>query len=260
VGSRVARGAAAVVTILGLTLGVATVRAGIERVSVADGRLTLEADDAPVMDVLRRLAEAKIVTVIGEPTVERRVSLTLSDVPLAEALKRILGDLRYIASYDEGAGARAAVEIRFLGPGSGPRDVAAAPPAPPTPEWVTRAAANPERSARMRAIQALARQRTAEATTTLVGMMRDDADATVRERAAAALVEIGGRDLGSAFLAALSDAAPFVRVQAIRGLARVQPDAAVPPLTRAAESDTDAAVRRAATEALARLPGGMSKR
>jgi HEAT repeat protein len=246
--------------VLGPALGSTGAWAGIERVSFADGRLSLEADDAPVMDVLRRLADEKIVTVVGQPLVERRVSLTLSGVPLDEALKRILGDLRYIASYDARVGARVPAEIRFLGAGSGSRAAAGPPPAPPTPEWVTRAAANPERSARMRAIQALGRQRTAEATTALVGMMRDDADPIVRERAAAALVEIGSRDLGGAFLAALSDSAPFVRVQAVRGLARVQPDAAVPPLTRAAEADPDAAVRRAAVEALGRLSVGMSTR
>lgn len=252
--------AVALATLVGLGLACPSSSAGtVTRLSLDEDLLTLEAQDAPLADVLRGLAEQKGVKVIGRPSADIRVSVRLERIPLDEALKRVLRDVPYIASYgptDARPSSGLLVEIRFLGPGSGAaRAVADPPPPSPAVDWVARAATSPERSGRVRAIQMLKRQRNPEATETLIGLMRGDVDPVVRERAAAALVDVGGREVASAFTAALTDTAVFVRVQAVRGLARIQGNAAAETLVRAADADPDPPVRRAAVEALAGLSG-----
>lgn len=252
-------GAAAVVVAALVGPGIAgpvSAAGTVTQLSLEADLLTLEADDAPLADVLRRLADQDGVKVIGRPSADVRISARLERVPLDEALKRLLRDVPYIASYEARPNSRVLVEIRFLGAGADAATATGGGAPARSTDWVARAATSPERSARVRAIQMLQRQRTREATETLIGLMRDDHDAVVRERAAAALAEMGaGREVVGALTVALSDGEPFVRVQAVRGVARVEGEAAADTLIRMANGDPSPPVRRAAIEALARWPG-----
>ncbi len=75
-------------------------------VRFANEKLTVRADAAPLPDVLAAVGRATGAEVRGEPAPAPPVTLTLEDVPLKEALTRILGDQSFTLTYTEQGGLR----------------------------------------------------------------------------------------------------------------------------------------------------------
>jgi len=142
-------------------------------------------------------------------------------------------------------------------------------------------ASDPDRDVRVAALQALASVSAAGAEQALVQALRDgdasvraaavgglatlgssaqvaeiadvgqaDKDAGVRQRCARALGELGGDEAVAALLAALRDADPRVRLEAVRSVARLDPVAAVDPLAGMVLGDADWEVRAEAAHVL----------
>jgi hypothetical protein len=120
-----------VVTALVLLLALASGGAGASSEPAAGGRLRVDATasgisvrahEAPRGEVLRALASEVSIVVRGEVLVDDRITLSLDEAPLPDALRRVLGTQSFLVHYDAG-GRPASVEI--LGAGT---DVTVAPP------------------------------------------------------------------------------------------------------------------------------------
>jgi len=68
-------------------------------VSVHDDRVTARLDGVPLPDVVRALAAATGADVRGTPDPDRRVTTDLADVPLVDAMPRILGSESFTLKY-----------------------------------------------------------------------------------------------------------------------------------------------------------------
>jgi hypothetical protein len=75
-------------------------------VRFANEKLTVRADAAPLADVLAAVGRATGAEVRGEPAPAPPVTLKLDDVPVKEALTRILGDQSFTLTYTEHGGLR----------------------------------------------------------------------------------------------------------------------------------------------------------
>ena len=100
---------------------------GQAAVVVVEGRVTLSSNAAPLLDVLERLAEAAGFELEASGLAGRLSSVRIDDLPLAEALPRLLGDIPYQTEYafDPESGAHYLARLRV-----GEEEVAgaAAPP------------------------------------------------------------------------------------------------------------------------------------
>jgi len=96
---------------LAVALAAAPASAGSQpRVQYKDDRLTLHAEDTPVMAILEELKRQSGADVRGE-TPERNVTADLDAVPLHEALQRLLGDGSFTLTYADDGRLRA-VELK----------------------------------------------------------------------------------------------------------------------------------------------------
>jgi len=107
-----------------------------------------------------------------------------------------------------------------------------------------------ERSARLREIGTLARQRDEAAATALAQILALDPDPTVRAKAAAALGKVGEAESAMALSMALMDQDPSVRIQVARASGRVEGDQVTPTLGGVLMGDPDSRVRREAARVL----------
>ena len=81
-----------------------------QQVEYRDDRLTLHAHDAPVVAILDQLKRQSGAEVHGEPA-QASVSADLEDVPLREALERILGARSFTLTYGDN-GRLKAIELK----------------------------------------------------------------------------------------------------------------------------------------------------
>jgi HEAT repeat protein len=109
------------------------------------------------------------------------------------------------------------------------------------------------RAARLAHLGSLSQRRDDGAVAELSGILAEDPDPVVRTRAALALSRPGDPRATPALTAALGDRHPSVRIQAVRGLRRVESERAAEALGRVLRSDADPSVRRAAVSVLASL-------
>ena len=95
-----------------------------ERAKVLYGndRLSVHAERVPLHDVLEAFAKASGAEICGSPRESRDVTIEMKDVPLSEALRRLLGDQNFTLSYGEAGRLRA---LELVAP-SQPGDVPAA--------------------------------------------------------------------------------------------------------------------------------------
>ena len=216
-----------------------------ELVVVEEGRVTVDAHDADLADVLSELgARAKIRLRISGPL--GRVTATFTAMSVEQALRRLIQDheLMLIYSAPPGEGVRAEL-IQA--------DVFASTPS------AARVRAASEMRGRQRAgllaeIDRLARSRNVErGAPRLAELLGTAPDANVRARAASALAALSGPLSRAALARALGDSAPDVRVQAVRALRSVDGARAIPALGRVLLSDPDSTVRRAAAQMLGSL-------
>ena len=90
----------------------------------ADGRLSVSATDASLEDVVREVARVVGAEVKGTVATPRQVTIALDEMPLEEALRRVLGDQPYSLRYDRDR----LVELALVDVGSPARNVPAGAP------------------------------------------------------------------------------------------------------------------------------------
>ena len=98
-------------------------------VSYQNDRLSVRLVEAPLEEVLANLGQASGADVLGTLQQPRDVTAEFDDVPLAEALERLLGDQNFVLAYGRGDRLRA---IKLLGGPLAPIKVAVT--SPPVPE------------------------------------------------------------------------------------------------------------------------------
>ena len=211
--------------------------AGVTRVRVVDGRVTLDAHDAELVSVLSAMAKQAGVTLVVGRAPAVTVSTSFAGVPLDEALRRVLQGQSFVLVYGRDG---APAEIRVFE--SAPSGVSSRGPTAPAPA-ATDTATPPPTPAESRP----------QAVRQLVEDVAKDADPSVRARAAAALGHVGGDVPVAALANALGDDAPIVRIQAVESFARLQRAAALPVLSTMLKVDAHPRVREAVARALGSL-------
>ncbi len=257
------------------------------RVDFVHDSITLVARDVPLGVVLEAIAARSGLVVeldVGiEGKLEEVVALTLTDVPLAEALSRILRGWSFVLRRSERP-------IRLWVLSGGSQSHASRPE--PAPGRLELALSSGDAKARLEAVSELTEKGAAGAAAgdgtagtleRLVAVAQFDdalsvreeaiyglgeigdasalpaleqalADRSVRMREAAidAIADIGGESSAWALAVALEDQDPELREQAVHALGGIGGDAAITLLERALLDDS-ASVREAVVEALADL-------
>jgi HEAT repeats/PBS lyase HEAT-like repeat len=238
-------------------------------VTVADGRLSVRVEEVPLETVLEAFAaQAGVaITIQGDPGTVSAQAFT--DLPLDVGIRRLAGERRLLMVFaradDRGRPGRLQ-QIRIYG--DPPSDNLARPREPLTrtlgklTEEPTASAPEPpsyqelaakDKGVRLAAICGLARQQDEAAIEVLSALLAHDPNATIRRIAATALGNIGGDAGAAALKAALLDQNVEVRIQAMRGLHAIDPEAATAPLGELALDDADPGLRRQAVHLLATL-------
>lgn len=216
-----------------------------ELVVIEEGRVTIDAHDADLADVLSELgARAEFrLRMSGQLG---RVTTAFTVMSVEQALRRLVQDhelmLVYSVPPDE------SVLPKLI-----QADVFAS-----TPSAAQVRAANEmlgrQRAGLLAEIQRLARSRNVQhGAPRLAELLGTAPDAIVRARAASALATLSGPLSQAALARALGDSAPNVRVQAVRALRSVDGPGAIPALGRVLLTDPDVNVRRSAAQMLGSL-------
>jgi hypothetical protein len=238
----------AMLCLISLAGGVAPTAAGAEAESLAPSsievsaehdRLTVSAHEAPLDEVLQAVgAEAGVaIEIRGDLT--SPVTSAFVDVPLEEAIRRLLRGHSYTLYADDGEGERR-IEISVIATSYAPAATAAAAKAAP-PGTV---------QDKLLRIRALSGRKDAVAIAELGRLAGSDPSAAVRSQAVAALGRLNVPDALPSLSQALTDQSPAVRIQALRGVKSVKGDAAISDLQAVVGYDSDPAVRRQAVRLL----------
>ena len=217
-------------------------------VSVEDGRLTVDARDADLAQVLREVAErADFHLEISGPL--GRVTAAFTAASVEEGLRRLVQDHELMLVYRRGEGSAEPTlfEVQVFASGAPRRGGPAVAQAPP-------GAADTDR-AMLEEISALVRQRDPEQAVPRLAQILSTAPGQVaRSRAAWALARLPGpASVAALSAAALQDSVPYVRLQAAQSLRRVAGADAIPALSSVLAGDPDPSVRRVAARGLATL-------
>jgi hypothetical protein len=280
----------AVALLLGLGLGPAA--AGSIEARVDEGRLTLMAEAAPLVEVLQAIGDAGGFAVVIRGDLAQPVERRFEDRPLEDALQELtkghtviikhapdsgdLSELRVIASRratpappasvsaTEAVAALAAAVEPEERSGMSKREAFRfanrARPAP-TEDDIRYALAGDDQSERVAAIPKVGSLMPQDALAVLSDVLAEDRDPLVRSRAVAALTRIEGDGAGSLLQSALlNDGDVGIRLQAINALA-ASPGAQrrTSALARAMRDDPQADVRRSALLALQRVGGDWAR-
>jgi hypothetical protein len=225
------------------------------RVEVNGGRVTVEADGAPVGAVLRALGEAAGFEVrpMDPPGT---FSGRFEALPLDDALQRLLPARSFALRYDE---AGRPVLLVVLPAGSAGAPPAPAPPPAPAVSghslaqdelWAERRLSSPDLGTRVVAVRRLARLPAARAAVLARRLLPAEQDPVVRAEIAAALGRAEGEGALDLLTALLDDPDAAVRVAAAEALGETDGDAA-DALGRVLLDGTEPELRQAALTALA---------
>lgn len=252
-------------------------------VTVADGRLSVRLDEAPLDAVLEAIAAQTDVAirVRGDPGTVRPQAF--ADLPLAVGIRRLTGErglMMLFARADHRGEPGRLREVRVYGDLSSDdvarsrrpltrtlgRQAKAPPSAAPEPpnyqkfaQGLAQELAKRGKAERLAAIRGLARQQDDATIEVLGALVALDPDGTVRRIATTALGNIGGEAAAAALEVALVDQDVEVRIQAMRGLHVIHGEAAAAALGELALGDADPALRRQAVHLLATLRSGEAR-
>ncbi len=213
-------------------------------VVVERNRVTVDADDADLADVLEQLAEHAKFRLRTKGDLGR-VTADFSVPTVEQALRRLAGNHELMIVYARpAAGDRSRptpIQVAVFGDRSAAAAVSSG----------TRGSVE-SRADTLAEIREIARagdpQRGA---TRLTQILATATDPAVRGRAVWALGRIGGPAAAAGVLKALDDETADVRVQAIYAIRQLQSSQAIPALSTRLLSDPDGSVRRAAARMLA---------
>jgi hypothetical protein len=260
-------------------------------VQVEHGRLSLRVDGAPLAEVLRAIGEAAGFPVVLDGMLATPVSQSLTDEPLEDALRRLLGTngMVVVRRHEADENVSSIAEIRVVArPGKAPPEAAATePPArelaaadgdeapwdrarfrqahldlrwPPSKEDILVELAEPDLAARVAAVPKVAVLEPREAVRVLSDIVAEEPDQLVRSRAIAALARLGTADAAAVLTEqALGNDDGALRMQALNGLTASARERAVTVVGRALRRDSEARVRSAAIHALERIGGNWAR-
>jgi hypothetical protein len=220
-------------------------------VTVDHGLVSVDVRDALLADVLHEIAAQAGVQVTIRSGGTDRVTQTFAGVSLDEAIRRLAQGYDVVLIYGSARGrARPGrlAEVRVYEASTRAVPVVVDPR---------------QRNARLRVVRSLiwqARRRRPGALTSLAGILASDPDPVVRRSAAAALAGLREPEAVAALTTALGDQDASVRVAALSSLGVLRDGAQAPAMIQLLSRDPDAAVRRAAVRALARLGSEEARR
>jgi HEAT repeat protein len=243
-------------------------------VKIDDGLLTLRADDAPLAEVLRSLADAAAfrvtlhgdfaepvtIALLGQPVWRALVRLSAGHSVVALSSKSGTGPddwkLRDVRIYENARHHRDGRPEKAAAARADGRNDVVATPNPLTAEILAELA-EADQLRRAAAVAKVGALPPPEAVKILSGVLSDQAmGERVRSRAIAALTRIKGRNAGALLRErALNDKDAPVRVQAINALAATAGAQAISTLGRVLRLERNPGVRSAAVDVLARLGG-----
>jgi hypothetical protein len=239
-------------------------RAPSSVVTFRDGLVSIQADGETVTEILANVERKTGITLhVRAALPEDPVTLSLRDVPVEEALRRLLGPEANLLLVFDGSGGsgHSVAEVWILRRGRGvtATPVAANPPTGPIarPDTATPGATSPEdaRQARVQAIGALGDSNDVEQALPLLVAASRDEDPIIRKAAAEALGELDTDDaiapLGELLL---NDPDWEVREAAAEAFEELESPQSVGVL-RAALLDADEDVRLAVVDALGAIGG-----
>ena len=233
-------------------------------VTVEDGLLSAQLGSVPVADVLAAVAEqtgAKL-SVRGELGNARPQAF--SDVPLKEALPRLVQPNGVILQFDPGTrGEQRLVAIHAVAPGSPGQAKPAAvrydirPGTQPKLWDYEDSEKMPSPEQRIEVLQKLAKQRQPplQALTFVLG---GDPDTSVRRAALGLIAHVPGEEARRIVIQSVADPDPELRIDALRALSEGG-DKPVNLLAQAIKSDGETSVRVAAITMLGRRDGELAR-
>ena len=263
---------------------------GVE-VEIANGLITLHADGAPLVEVLRAIGKAGGFRVVLRGDFASPVRELFADQPIEDTIRRLVeGDSVVMlhkgsdatpgdAALDElqvieTQARTAAPDATSAGPGRDKGDVARedAPgepsmdreafrlahldAAPPTREEILSGLVDPEKATRVAAVPKVGSLAPSAAIGILSGVFASEGDPLVRSRAVAALARVDAPNARGLLRAqALGDDDPGLREQALNALASSSGERAVNVLGQALSQDPEPEVRMTAIRALGRVGG-----
>jgi HEAT repeats len=232
-----------------------------EQLSVAmeDGIVTIEAREVPLAEVLRAIGEQAGIVVMVEGGDGDRISRSLSDVSVSEAIRLLLGDVPSAVTYKTLSGQLAEIHVRLVArqaaarapDASGTGSVDSSDPEAPLedPEITP----DDPHDHRLAFVRKAARAPQADALDALSALVLEDDDPLIRGSAAAALGKLSGAGAREALGAALADRDHRVRRRVARVLGEQGGEFAVDALSRVLMEERVPKVRRMAAWALSRM-------
>ena len=209
-----------------------------EAIDVRGGRLTAVIVESPLVTLLQAIARQGGVEIFLHASLEGTVSVTFRDVPLEEALRRILSTTNAVFIYSQPSSARAGTPQARLSevhvyPGS-TTTATSAPGAVREAETTTASATTKTRL-------------TVEATKDLLG----DRSRVSQKRAATTLGQTYDvKNVGPLAQALAEDEDATVRLSVVKALGKLRSEQAVGPLAGVLLADPDLDVREATARAL----------
>ena len=229
-------------------------------VHVAEGRVTVDAQEAPLRALVEQIAGETGLELAGEEWLTGTVTVRFRRQPLGQALALILGDRSYAlasSSHVGGAAVPRPARLRLFGP----------PPSPGGTVEEEAAGGHSEREVlleqletgaealdRMDAIDALVESDDPVMARRIGLTALRDPDERVRTAAVEALARLGGKPAVEMLEVALRDRAVDIREDAVEALRQIGGDRAARGLT-AAVQDRSADVRLLAVDALGAIGG-----
>lgn len=233
-------------------------------VALRDGRVTLDARNAPLATVFQALGRAGDFPVVIKGDLDTPMSGTMAGVALDKALRRLAGRTAMVVRYASAAGTAAPpkiLEVRlYPSVATGVAtvdglDAVRTAPGPGLEGRILKDLKRPQRLARIKALQRLRGLEPDTALDVLADVLTNDSDWFVRRRAVKVMGEIGGeRAVDMLEDNVFGDDAP-VRIQALRALGAMKSDRTTGILGEVLLDHPSRQMRWAATQALAQHKG-----
>ncbi len=238
--------------------------AGTLDLTVRNGMVTLDAQAAPLGEVMRALSEKADFRLVMKQDLRAPVTWRLDEVPIEQAVTRLLARVSSVALYaPEGDGNGSVLsEVRILRGGNNDAPLvehrtalAAAQNTPGLSEGPAtpgNQASTPKEAARNQ-LASIGNLRPAAGEVGPIDYALDDGDAADRRRAAQLAAKRRPDLAHNALTGALSDPDPVVRLRAVQGLTRLGGEQAVTILSQVLLEDSEPRIRRIAAVGLGRI-------
>jgi hypothetical protein len=228
------------------------------RVESGDGHVSVSARDMPLGTILEEIAHQNAFIVSSQQPLDERVTLEMDRLPLRVAMKRLLPGRSFILQVGQQADASDAPPGKLwifshalvgsdIGLSMEPLDADRAI------EHAKLALADSDARVRLKAVAALSRVDAAQALSMLSASALNDGNSAVRQEAVFALSEAGKADM-QIFKRTLTDSDAKVREATIEALAKIGGEESAHALAMAMNDD-DASLRQEAVNALGEIGG-----